>query len=165
MMTAKSLIDEFETFSWFQSTGAPVESNVPRATSWVEAVKFSATPEWESVQFQVRNRLSVCVNQTDYARFTQWNTVVPEINRFLEPIIEKYAKPIAQREELKKSFLDGVGWDLMMACLEAEGTQISSHRSSSFVKCCRGIGGDIIHAAGKVQSYRLVGESRCLLEN
>ena len=115
-----SFIGELQSIPWFLNVGEPTTADVARASSWSQALELAMTPEWESVQFQVRNCLCFCVNRTNYARFTHWNGLVQAINGLIDPIVQKHAKPIAQREELQKNFEDGVAWDLMMACIETE---------------------------------------------
>lgn len=120
-----ALIGEMKGFRWFESVGMPISGNVARANSWHQAVEFGAKPEWESVQFQVRNLLAYRVNRANYDRFTQWNALVQTINEHVDQIVAEHARPIAQQHKLKKNFENGVAWDLMMACIETEFSDVS----------------------------------------
>ncbi len=115
-----SILDALGQFPWFHQVGQRVERDVVRVDSWDQAVASCETPDWESIQFQVRNRLCNDVNRMNYNRFLEWNEITLEINRRIDEAVLDLLASVTKTHRLSQRFQEGVLWDLTLACQEAE---------------------------------------------
>jgi len=115
-----SILDSLGGLPWFQQVGHRVEGDVVRVCSWDQAMATCGTPDWESIQLQVRNRLCNDVNRIDYDRFSEWNQVTLEINKRIDVAVQDQLACVAGSHRLSRRFLESVLWDLTLSAQEAE---------------------------------------------
>jgi hypothetical protein len=113
-------IDQLETAAWFSRVGTKANPTVASVSSWPEAIRYCAEPEWEELELEMANqyREYLCEHATD--RFKSWNGAVREVKKITTPLIECKIRAAALNDNLSRELQVQLGHPILLFCMEAE---------------------------------------------
>lgn len=108
---------------WFVRCGSTPSLDltmpVQRVDSWEVAVASCSSAEWEDVELEAQNQLTIWLSQHDRDGYRRWNRIVKTHKRStVEPLIEKTIRPIQLAQGLHESVISSVQWDVLGALME-----------------------------------------------
>lgn len=108
---------------WFAACGEQVELDltmgIERVTNWASASASCRQIEWEDIELEAQNQLTVFLHNHDKVRFQKWNDIVDEYKEtVLKPLLERTIKPLQIKWGLEKVIVDYVSWDILSVLME-----------------------------------------------
>src|SRR3989339_303929 len=116
-------IDSLLLLPWFRQCGLShnFSFEVCQVRSWKEAIDSCASIEWENTTLEARNRLTEYLSTKWSSRYCEWNTVTLHVKaKVINPLTTKLWTPFAAQNNLPKTFVDCIEWDILAACMETE---------------------------------------------
>lgn len=113
-------LEDLESAEWFANCGVQDTPSAVVLESWNEAMKHCADVEWENLKLEAANQYWFRLRERSMERSNLWNKVVDVVKPLSTALVEKKARPFAEKHSLPKVFLDNVEWDILHLCMEAE---------------------------------------------
>lgn len=119
-----TILQKIETTALFSNVGVPLNKvGVRFLPSWQAAVENCSSEIWTSVTEGNRGRMVAVIREKDKDRFDrQWNEVVREVKRTLQPLINlRLDQILLQFPSLpRKPLFDDMCWCLLHICMAEE---------------------------------------------
>lgn len=115
-----STLDQIDKVEWFTSVGIVDSQVVSVVSSWEEAVKNSASVEWENLCLEAVSQYRSRISERAPERLNEWNNIVKELKEVTIPLVRRKIRVVVVENELPKSFEDTVQWDILHLAIESE---------------------------------------------
>jgi hypothetical protein len=109
-----------EEKDWFLNVGRHDSSRVSFVDSWKEAVSSCSSNEWKALCEEAVNQYRARLTERDKKSLKAWSEHVRELKSVTIPLVLRKTKEVVNANQLPKSFVDMVQWDILHLCLEAE---------------------------------------------
>lgn len=108
---------------WFCNCGSPPHLDLTMALravdSWHAALESAATIDWENVELEAQNQLTMWLHGHDNDNYQQWNVIVQSHkDTVLNPLIEETIRPFRVENALDEVLIAAVQWDILGALME-----------------------------------------------
>jgi len=108
---------------WFSRCGQPISLDltmeVEQIGMWPEAVESFGGVDWENVQLEAQNQLTMWLHQNARRRYQTWNEIVDAHKAtIIEPLTRDRWVPFQDASGLDVQFIHGVQWDILGALME-----------------------------------------------
>jgi hypothetical protein len=114
-------LDRLEKASWFSRVGLNEGSNAVIVTSWLEAIEYCGSIEWEDLQGDALNQYRAFIAQRSNERWHRlWNDTVDEVKKITRPLVGRKIESVVRQNNLPKTFSIQVNYDIIGVCMEAE---------------------------------------------
>ncbi len=115
------MLRAMEDWPWFEHIGEPIKDpRVIAVASWDEAIEPHRSYVWECLRLQVKNRISIVLNERDWHRAQRWNPMTDEVKQVMMPLFDRI-RELGSRLSLSENvFYHQVRWDLLGICMETE---------------------------------------------
>lgn len=121
---AKEMLEKLAIADWFAEVGKQNVENAIVISSWREAIEKCTSHWWKEFTLEAQNQISIFLVNNNRERFRQWNNVTQEIKHISIPMVQKKIGEIVKENQLPKSFVDRVQWDILFIVVEAEYSDI-----------------------------------------
>jgi hypothetical protein len=105
---------------WFRNVGVRDTNAADVLGSWEEAVESCRSPEWEDLCLEAANQYCERLVERAPAEFERWNNVVFTVKPDSQALVREKTADVIAKNNLPKSFLQAVDWDILHLCMEAE---------------------------------------------
>jgi hypothetical protein len=119
-LRTQATLDQLRQVTWFRSVGIRDTENALVVSSWYEAVEHCNAPEWEDLCLEAANQYCERLVERSPDRFQKWNDIVDEVKPVTQALVREKCGEIIRENDLPKSFLDTVDWDILHLCMEGE---------------------------------------------
>jgi hypothetical protein len=113
-------LDKLRHAEWFRCVGVQDTDAAEVLSSWSEAISSSSSIEWENLCLEAANQFCERLLERAPQRFEKWNEIANEIKPVSHMLVLEKTKQVIEENNLPKSFLDTVNWDIAHLCMEAE---------------------------------------------
>jgi hypothetical protein len=113
-------LDELKRAQWFRRVGVRDTDAAVVLSSWYEAVESCSSPEWENLCLEAANQYRARLAERSPERLEKWNDLVAELKPVTMALVNEKTRQVIQENDLPKTFLDAVNWDILHLCMEAE---------------------------------------------
>jgi hypothetical protein len=108
---------------WFSRCGQPISLDltmeVEQLGSWSEVVESCSEVDWENVQLEAQNQLTMWLHQHARPRYQTWNeVVVAHKAAIIEPLTRDRWVPVQEANGLDVRFIYAVQWDILGVLME-----------------------------------------------
>jgi len=90
------------------------------ADSWADALRLSQESKWKALHQEAVNQYAERVLERNVDRYRQWNEIVRALKHHTIPLVLNKVKQVAELNDLSKSFVTSVQWDILHVCIESE---------------------------------------------
>ncbi len=122
-MINNDFLNRVSSIDWFDNCGNPIKQeiklNVTYVNNWDEAKKYYTEPVWEDTTLEASNSLSEFLNNKYKSDFANWNKMAKEGKAFLSSHVNHKIETFMEENNLGKTFVDCVQWDLLGAIMES----------------------------------------------
>jgi hypothetical protein len=122
--TTIAILDQLEKTPWFSRIGTDVGPSAAVVTSWLEAIEYCGSFEWEAVQLEALNQYRQCLRQRSKERFQLWNDTVDEVKKITRPFVGRKIAAVVHEYNLPEIFSIQVNHDIIGLCMESEYTDV-----------------------------------------
>lgn len=121
--TQTDLPARVRAIDWFANVGRPTDFTltmpVEFLSSWQAAAEHSAKPEWENVELEAQNQLTLWLHQNARDRFRQWNELVQlHKQATINPLVESRIAPLERGLGIPHTLAPSIEWDILGALME-----------------------------------------------
>jgi hypothetical protein len=116
----KATIEQLKQAQWFRCVGVRDTDAAEVLSSWYEAVESCSSPEWEDLCMEAANQYRARLAERSPKLFRRWNDIVAELKPVTQALVLEKTGTVIQENDLPKTFLDTVDWDILNMCMEAE---------------------------------------------
>ncbi len=124
----KNIIEHLETSSLLSNIGLlnniKYRDDIVVISSWVQAIELFSSIQYENICLEAANRMRKNIRDHSKKRLNGWNDTVAKIKYITQPMVIKKIEHIVICNNLPKSFIDTVQWDILHICMEAEYSDI-----------------------------------------
>ncbi len=113
-------LDELARRVWFTRAGLHDTENADVLSSWRDAERSCASPEWRDLLLEAANQYRARLNERDRQQFATWNQRVVEIKPRTEALVEDRTRAVVAANSLGQAFVNAVRWDILHLAMEAE---------------------------------------------
>lgn len=112
-----------KNIDWFSQCGKPVCLDLTVQTKqvggWDEAISACKSLEWENVQLEAQNQLTLFLHNHDRANYQNWNHIVAAHKEStVNPLTRKKLTPFQTQHGLDITLVHSVQWDVLGALME-----------------------------------------------
>ena len=123
---------------WLSRCGKEASWNlsvpVRRVASWREAVRTSDGDQWENVELEAQNQLTVWLTLHAPDDYRRWNDLVEEHKaQVVLPLVSETLTPLVRRLGVDEVVLYSIRWDILGA-LMANSYMYTGHRAYFFLE-------------------------------
>src|ERR1043165_4872432 len=134
-MAETAIEARIEAIDWFSKCGEPadfdVTMSVERMKTWAQATKACKARNWENVELEARNQLTMALDKLDRERYQDWNEITRKFKKgVLMPLTQKGWEPFQHKHGLLVKVVHCVQWDVLAAMME--NAYMSSNHGSYF---------------------------------
>lgn len=116
----RTVISSLARIAWFTRVGVSDLPNCLVLSSWGQAVEKASSAEWENLGLEALNQYREDIAKLSPKRWEVWTDVGAEVREILIPFVDKVTAATVATNDLPKSFIDCVKWDLFGTCMEVE---------------------------------------------
>jgi hypothetical protein len=126
------------SIEWFARCGQPISldlsMDVVQIASWPKAISSCKGSQWENVELDAQNQLTLWLHLNDPDRYRNWNEiVVGQKNSVLNRLIDEKIIPFQAKQGLDVGLVHSVQWDILGALME-NAYLGSGHRAFFFLE-------------------------------
>ena len=137
MKIRKQILDRISCINWFENCGNTTNPNINVpfvfVESWEQARDNYQLEQWENATLEARNRLTEFLHKKYQNQYSNWNKVAKEAKDFINVEVVPKVEKIKEKNQLDKSFLDCVKWDILNANME-DAYSTCNHRPIFFLE-------------------------------
>ncbi|MEL6272781.1 MAG: hypothetical protein AAFU54_14635 [Chloroflexota bacterium] len=130
----RKALETLQNINWFTSVGEPIDESVLRAFSWENVVSHRLEEEYDDLQMEIRNEISLAayftVDSGKPESSRNWNKIMLEIKSLIDPVVRSKTKPYITKYDLSLWFETRVAWDMSHIAIAIEYSDV--HTSSFY---------------------------------
>jgi len=108
---------------WFSQCGKPIAVKllmpIRQVSGWKEAYKLCKTDEWENVELEAQNQLTIWLHNNSRDEYQNWNDlVIQHKTSTITPVVQPAILAFCRSHDLGEAVLHSVQWDILGALME-----------------------------------------------
>ncbi|HEY6256972.1 MAG TPA: hypothetical protein VIY51_14390 [Xanthobacteraceae bacterium] len=113
-------LNELEKAAWFSRVGIKEGSDAAVVSTWLEAIEYCSSFEWEDLQGEMLNQYRECIAERSEEHLRLWNDTVREVKKITGPLLDRKIATLVRENNLPRIFKVQVNYDITGFCMEAE---------------------------------------------
>lgn len=122
-MNIDELFDKILSINWFSNCGNTLNQNIKfnivYVPNWNECKKYYSDISWEDTTLEARNRLTEFLYNKYPKDYENWNVIAEKGKTFLNNNVIPKINEYKDNNNMDKTFVDCIEWDLLGAIMEA----------------------------------------------
>jgi hypothetical protein len=119
-------LDSLREVDWFRNVGVQDTRTAVVLSSWQEAVRSCASPEWIGLCHDAVDQYCSRIGERSPGDLNRWNEIVLSVRPAVLSLVREKTRDVVEAHDLPGEFLNAVGWDILHLCMESEFADIYS---------------------------------------